>query len=75
MTAPGATFGDDVFESAAVTAVDGLVNGETIGELNFLYTYSGTADDGLYIADGTLSNAMHAGSYTVTVSLQGATMC
>lgn len=66
---PGATFGDDVFESAAVTAVDGLVNGETIGELNFLYTYTGTADDGAYTANGTLSNEMHAGSYTVTVSL------
>ena len=71
ISSPGATFGDDVFESAAVTAVSGLVAGETIDVLNFLYTYSGTADDGLYIADGTLSNAMHAGSYTVTVSLQG----
>lgn len=68
---PGAAFGDDVFESAAVTAVSGLVAGETIEDLNFLYTYTGTADDGLYIADGTLSNAMHAGSYTVNVSLQG----
>ena len=67
---PGATFGDDVFESAAVTAVDGLVNGETIDVLNFLYTYTGTADDG-WTADGTLTNEMHAGSYTVTVSLQG----
>ena len=67
---PGATFGDDVFESAAVTAVDGLANGETIGVLNFLYTYTGTADDG-WTADGTLTNEMHAGSYTVTVSLQG----
>ena len=56
---PGATFGDDVFAPAAVTAVDGLVNGETIGVLNFLYTYSGTADDG-WTADGTLTNAMHA---------------
>ena len=67
---PGATFGDDVFGPAKVTDVSGLVNGETIGVLNFLYTYSGTADDG-WTADGTLSNAMHAGSYTVTVSLQG----
>ena len=67
---PGAAFGDDVFESAAVTAVDGLVNGETIGELNFLYTYTGTADDG-WTANGTLTNEMHAGSYTVNVSLQG----
>lgn len=67
---PGAAFGDDVFESAAVTAVDGLVNGETIGELNFLYTYTGTADDG-WTADGTLTSEMHAGSYTVNVSLQG----
>lgn len=67
---PGAAFGDDVFESAAVTAVDGLVNGETIDVLNFLYTYTGTADDG-WTADGTLTNEMHAGSYTVTVSLQG----
>ena len=67
---PGATFGDDVFESAAVTAVSGLANGETIGVLNFLYTYTGTADDG-WTADGTLTNAMHAGSYTVNVSLQG----
>ena len=67
---PGAAFGDDVFVSAAVTAVDGLANGETIGELNFLYTYSGTADDG-WTANGTLTNAMHAGSYTVNVSLQG----
>ena len=66
---PGATFGDDVFESAAVTAVDGLVNGETIDVLNFLYTYTGTADDG-WTADGTLTNEMHAGSYTVTVSLE-----
>ena len=68
---PGAVFGSETFEPAQVTAVSGLANGETIGELNFLYTYTGTADDGLYIADGTLSNAMHAGSYTVTVSLQG----
>ena len=67
---PGATFGDDVFESAAVTAVSGLANGETIGVLNFLYTYTGTADDG-WTADGTLTNEMHAGSYTVNVSLQG----
>lgn len=70
ISSPGATFGDDVFESAAVTAVDGLVNGETIDVLNFLYTYTGTADDG-WSADGTLTNEMHAGSYTVTVSLQG----
>lgn len=67
---PGAAFGDDTFGPAAVTAVSGLVNGETIGELNFLYTYTGTADDG-WSADGTLTNEMHAGSYTVTVSLQG----
>ena len=67
---PGAAFGDDVFESAAVTAVDGLVSGETIDVLNFLYTYTGTADDG-WTADGTLTNEMHAGSYTVNVSLQG----
>lgn len=70
ISSPGATFGDDVFESAAVTAVSGLVAGETIGELNFLYTYTGTADDG-WTANGTLTNEMHAGSYTVTVSLQG----
>lgn len=70
ISSPGATFGDDVFVSAAVTAVDGLVNGETIGELNFLYTYTGTADDG-WTANGTLTNEMHAGNYTVTVSLQG----
>lgn len=67
---PGAAFGDDTFGPAAVTAVSGLVAGETIGELNFLYTYSGTADDG-WTANGTLTNAMHAGSYTVNVSLQG----
>lgn len=70
ISSPGATFGDDVFESAAVTAVDGLVNGETIDVLNFLYTYTGTADDG-WSADGTLTSEMHAGSYTVNVSLQG----
>lgn len=69
ISSPGATFGDDVFESAAVTAVSGLVAGETIDVLNFLYTYTGTADDG-WTADGTLTNAMHAGSYTVTVSLE-----
>lgn len=67
---PGAAFGDDTFGPAAVTAVSGLVAGETIDVLNFLYTYTGTADDG-WTADGTLTNAMHAGSYTVTVSLQG----
>ena len=67
---PGAVFGSETFDPAKVTGVSGLVNGETIGVLNFLYTYTGTADDGLYIADGTLSNAMHAGIYTVTVSLQ-----
>lgn len=67
---PGAAFGDDTFGPAAVTAVSGLVAGETIDVLNFLYTYSGTADDG-WTADGTLTNEMHAGSYTVTVSLQG----
>lgn len=67
---PGAVFGSETFEPAKVTDVSGLVNGETIGVLNFLYTYSGTADDG-WTADGTLTNEMHAGSYTVTVSLQG----
>lgn len=67
---PGAAFGDDTFGPAAVTAVSGLVAGETIDVLNFLYTYTGTADDG-WTADGTLTNEMHAGSYTVTVSLQG----
>lgn len=67
---PGAAFGDDTFGPAAVTAVSGLVAGETIDVLNFLYTYTGTADDG-WSADGTLTNEMHAGSYTVTVSLQG----
>lgn len=66
---PGAVFGSETFDPAKVTDVSGLVNGETIGVLNFLYTYSGTADDG-WTADGTLTNAMHAGSYTVTVSLQ-----
>lgn len=66
---PGAAFGDDTFGPAAVTAVSGLVNGETIDVLNFLYTYTGTADDG-WTTDGTLTNAMHAGSYTVTVSLE-----
>lgn len=70
ISSPGAAFGDDTFGPAAVTAVDGLVNGETIGELNFLYTYTGTADDG-WTADGTLTSEMHAGSYTVNVSLQG----
>ncbi len=68
---PGAAFGDDVFESAAVTAVSGLVAGDTLADVSFLYTYTGTADDGAYTAKGTLSNEMHAGSYTVTVSLQG----
>lgn len=67
---PGAVFGSDTFGPAAVTAVSGLVAGETIDVLNFLYTYTGTADDG-WSADGTLTNEMHAGSYTVTVSLQG----
>lgn len=66
---PGAAFGDDVFAPAAVTEVSGLVEGETIDVLNFLYAYTGTADDG-WTADGTLTNAMHAGSYTVTVSLE-----
>lgn len=67
---PGAVFGSETFEPAQVTAVSGLANGETIGELNFLYTYTGTADDG-WTANGTLTNEMHAGSYTVNVSLQG----
>lgn len=67
---PGAVFGSETFEPAQVTAVSGLANGETIGVLNFLYTYTGTADDG-WTADGTLTNEMHAGSYTVNVSLQG----
>ena len=66
---PGAVFGSDTFDPAAVTDVSGLANGETIGVLNFLYTYTGIADDG-WTADGTLTNAMHAGSYTVTVSLE-----
>lgn len=70
ISSPGAAFGDDTFGPAAVTAVSGLVAGETIDVLNFLYTYTGTADDG-WSADGTLTNEMHAGSYTVTVSLQG----
>ncbi len=70
ISSPGAAFGDDTFGPAAVTAVSGLVAGETIDVLNFLYTYTGTADDG-WTADGTLTNEMHAGSYTVTVSLQG----
>lgn len=70
ISSPGAAFGDDTFDPAAVTAVSGLVAGETIDVLNFLYTYTGTADDG-WTADGTLTNEMHAGSYTVTVSLQG----
>lgn len=69
-SSPGAVFGSETFEPAQVTAVSGLANGETIGELNFLYTHTGTADDG-WTADGTLTNEMHAGSYTVTVSLQG----
>ena len=69
-SSPGAVFGSETFEPAQVTAVSGLANGETIGELNFLYTYTGTADDG-WTADGTLTNEMHAGSYTVNVSLQG----
>lgn len=70
ISSPGAAFGDDTFGPAAVTAVSGLVAGETIDVLNFLYTYTGTADDG-WTANGTLTNEMHAGSYTVNVSLQG----
>ena len=67
---PGAVFGSETFDPAKVTDVSGLVAGETIDVLNSLYTYTGTADDG-WTADGTLTNEMHAGSYTVTVSLQG----
>lgn len=70
ISSPGAVFGSETFEPAQVTAVSGLVAGETIDVLNFLYTYTGTADDG-WTANGTLTNEMHAGSYTVTVSLQG----
>lgn len=67
---PGAAFGDEVFAPAEVTGVSGLVEGEKLEDLNFLYTYTGTADDG-WTANGTLTNEMHAGSYTVNVSLQG----
>lgn len=67
---PGAVFGSETFEPAQVTAVSGLVEGETIANVSFNYTYTGTADDG-WSADGTLTSEMHAGSYTVNVSLQG----
>lgn len=67
---PGAVFGSETFDPAKVTDVSGLVEGETIANVSFNYTYTGTADDG-WTADGTLTNEMHAGSYTVTVSLQG----
>ncbi len=67
---PGAVFGSETFDPAKVTDVSGLVEGETIANVSFNYTYTGTADDG-WTANGTLTNEMHAGSYTVTVSLQG----
>lgn len=67
---PGAVFGSETFDPAKVTDVSGLVNGETIANVSFNYTYTGTADDG-WTANGTLTNEMHAGSYTVNVSLQG----
>lgn len=67
---PGAVFGSEMFDPAKVTDVSGLVEGETIANVSFNYTYTGTADDG-WSADGTLTSEMHAGSYTVNVSLQG----
>lgn len=67
---PGAVFGSETFDPAKVTDVSGLVEGETIANVSFNYTYTGTADDG-WTANGTLTNEMHAGSYTVNVSLQG----
>ncbi len=69
ISSPGAVFGSETFDPAKVTDVSGLANGETIANVSFNYTYTGTADDG-WTADGTLTNAMHAGSYTVTVSLE-----
>lgn len=69
ISSPGATYGDETFASAEVTGVSGLVAGDTLADVSFLYTYTGTADDGAYTANGILSNEMHAGSYTVTVSL------
>lgn len=76
ITSLGATFGsvDPAADGATVEAANvvGMVDGEDFTNAlgQFLqYTYTGTAYDGTALTGGALTADIHAGNYTVTVSL------